>query len=127
MLICFSASRFLAINFGAGAKSSAQPKPQALCGKHIYRGARRGENSWGLADNAPTLQFAQIAILRKISSRCVAYGKFEIYHTKAQRILSIRLFARRVCVAPEKCNARGDNKSRRLFQTRVVENPSGLE
>jgi len=127
MLICFSASRFLAINFGAGAKSGAKPRHQVLCSKHIYRGARRGENSWGLADNAPTLQFAQIAILRKISSRCVAYGKFEIYHTKAQRILSIRLFARRVCVAPEKCNARGDNKSRRLFQTRVVEKPCGLE
>jgi len=38
------------------AKSSAGPRLQVFCGKHIYRVARRDENTLGLADNVPALR-----------------------------------------------------------------------
>ncbi len=37
------------------AKSRIEPRPQVFCDANAHRVARRGKNTWGLADNVPAL------------------------------------------------------------------------
>ncbi len=47
-----------AARFRAGTKSRVGPRPQVFCDANAHRVARRGKNTWDLADNVPALRRA---------------------------------------------------------------------